>query len=800
MKKSAHDVTDENKSKVANVIDLKRINQSTNFSADFLEADQKAENDCAINAKIPSTKHFLEQHFIEELELLTPSKTKNLTLKKKNSILAKRRNITLKTLEVSDIQGHLYRRSKDKHGVTYWAKLYFVLTDTSLYGFKSKDSEKAHCLIFLTGFTVSQASEVHSKPYAFKVYHPTKTFYFAAESQQALSQWMDYIKQATIKGVSGPLKMSNDHIIKELFSETESSDDELDFGGPKHLGTPSPSAANSLGRFGQKKNPASGSTVTVNSTDDSTTTTVKYHLGFNSLKKFTKQNLPFTSKNSAVKDKKTAHSDVPIPTAQFRSYRKVPGNAGLQLGTNSMISNIGNADFVPPLLSSIEPGHARSENLRKASITSLVPLPAANALPDFISTSFKSQREIKVKPKKLRKTSPYHYIHASNPNLVEFDFPTSKTLDYSFPKVNPSNSWDSHHSLQGFVTLKDLMLQKQEEDAKEMYNNRVNMGVEKKNDSKAKRRLRRTTDQSLQSTRFANNEDQYGGSEKSAQSYNKIQMRSLPKTPDYAQSFKPDDSDIIMTRSREGQKLRDFGYEFISGDDPPNSKLTSANQAAALRSASTALQQSSTRKKSGLNWINTERRLEDDKSSRGGSFKKSKNKLVTETLESFKTSSEKLLQFKYASNNKDPQQLQKPMTEKSPLKPVTSFLPLTLPLKKSSSQVYNVQHPGDDNIMVQLPIHQPSGVSVRKSSTYNSPSEFNEVPLFVDNMRKNSAPERSASYFTKLTFTTSKSAKEKKLLGSPRLHRALFGRRESTEAQSHDHEIFSPIDFKVYCD
>lgn len=255
-----------------------------------------------------------------------------------------------------------------------------------------------------------------------------------------------------------------------------------------------------------------------------------------------------------------------------------------------------------------------------------------------------------------------------------------------------------------------------------------------------------------------------------------------------------------MTRSREGQKLRDFGYEFISGDDPPNSKLTSANQAAALRSASTALQQSSTRKKSGLNWINTERRLEDDKSSRGGSFKKSKNKLVTETLESFKTSSEKLLQFKYASNNKDPQQLQKPMTEKSPLKPVTSFLPLTLPLKKSSSQVYNVQHPGDDNIMVQLPIHQPSGVSVRKSSTYNSPSEFNEVPLFVDNMRKNSAPERSASYFTKLTFTTSKSAKEKKLLGSPRLHRALFGRRESTEAQSHDHEIFSPIDFKVYCD
>lgn len=136
-------------------------------------------------------------------EISTPNKSKSLTLKKKNSLLAKRRKVSLKTLSSSvEIQGYLYRRSKDKNGITYWAKYYFVLLDSSLYGksfilsalvclyisiviinflgFKSKESKKADCLIFLSGFTVSFATEVHSKQYAFKVYHALKTFYFAS--------------------------------------------------------------------------------------------------------------------------------------------------------------------------------------------------------------------------------------------------------------------------------------------------------------------------------------------------------------------------------------------------------------------------------------------------------------------------------------------------------------------------------------------------------------------------------------------------------------------------------------------
>lgn len=90
-------------------------------------------------------------------ELHTPTKARTLTLKKKHSLIAKRRNVNLKILGTGDIQGHLYRRTKDKRGVTFWARLYFVMLDTILYGFRCKEAAKASCVIFLPGFTVSLA-------------------------------------------------------------------------------------------------------------------------------------------------------------------------------------------------------------------------------------------------------------------------------------------------------------------------------------------------------------------------------------------------------------------------------------------------------------------------------------------------------------------------------------------------------------------------------------------------------------------------------------------------------------------
>uniref|UniRef100_A0A182SS29 Uncharacterized protein n=1 Tax=Anopheles maculatus TaxID=74869 RepID=A0A182SS29_9DIPT len=114
------------------------------------------------------------------------------------------------------------------------------------------------------------------------------------------------------------------------------------------------------------------------------------------------------------------------------------------------------------------------------------------------------------------------------------------------------------------------------------------------------------------------------------------------------------------------------------------------------------------------------------------------------------------------------------------------------------------------------------GGGIKKSNTCNSSSDFKENSSKLQNMRKNSAPERGASgaggngganggsgggngggtsYFTKLSFGSTKTAKEKKLLGSPGLHRAIFGKNHHNHGSGDgqpaviDHEVFSPISF-----
>lgn len=489
------------------------------------------------------------------------------------------------------------------------------------------------------------------------------------------------------------------------------------------------------------------------------------------------------------------------------------------------------------------------------------------------------QQHSLAKMKKTRKNAPYHYIHASNPNLVEFDFPTAKTLDYSFPKVNGTSAvnggWETtlasnnglnlhhhhhhlhhHHmqhqhsnSLQGFVTLKDLMLQKQEDDSKEMYNNRVTLGVEKKLDPNKPKAMQlkllqqqqqqKPQQQKPQQQQRADDANSIAGSTASGGTYNKIQNRSLPKTPDYAQSFKPDDRDIIMTRSREGQKLRDFGYEFISGDDAAGSASKKASsssrslqQAAAASSVTvgTAAVVPSTatgsKKKSGLNWIGAslERRhaaaaaADDDQramspassasSSRGGSVKKSKGKLMGDALDTFKTSSEKLFQFKTHQNQ--------PMLSPTPEKPLhkPSYLPLTLPLNKAYRQPQQATHVY--NMHGQSSLVSPSAAS--SSSTFTDDSTGSSFRKTTGG----STDASSSSIFGKLSFGSGgsssssgggiggnsmgsggKTAKEKKLLGSPRLHRALFGQnsggkgRRESDVHSLDHEPFMPMEPKV---
>ncbi|GAB0093263.1 uncharacterized protein DMENIID0001_083420 [Sergentomyia squamirostris] len=722
---------DDVKSKVATVVDLKS-REASQTAAEVVNQHRISES-CSQPIpppKLPTMKHFREEQF-ETLELFTPPKTKSLTLKKKNSILAKRRRVTLKCLTVSDIQGHLYRRTKDKSGAAYWAKGYFVLVDTALYGFRTKDAVKANCIIFLSGLAVSLANEVHSKANAFKVYHASKTFYFAAETPEALSQWMEFIKNATLKG-NPSIGLNTEVSLKEIFTETESSDDDSDLmthGTFFYGGSSSNVMSSSLGKSSQE---ADNTSVT------STTKHEKYHLGFGSLKKFTKS--PFTKSG----DKKSS-PDIPTPTAQFRSYRKV-ASQDLRLDTSrqdlrviqpsSVQQTSTNSQIIPPTIevnSPIKPPPTPVEKTPEESVSTLM-------------------------TKKARKPAPLNYIHASNPNLMDFDFHISKTIDFPVPKIN--NTWEGQHSLQGFMTLKDLMLQKQAEDAKEVYNNRVFLGMEKKEERGARKKIRKNSRDVDIGERKAQNENP---------KIDKIQSRSLPKTPDYAQSFKPDDVDIIMTRSKEGLKLRDFGYEFISGDDnqDANNQKGDAEKTWPKRSDKVSPTVTNWSKKT-TNWITSsvEKKGEDDKNSRGGgSFKKFK----PGKLDSILTTSDKVFSFKYSTSERDvPKTPLKPVEKHAVLKPTSSYTPVTLPLgKKTNLQVGGMVSPSE----------------MKKVGVSRNDLKENLSQSLSDSGRKASGVERSASYFTKLTFSNQK-PKEKKLLGSPRLHRALFGRQNSAEVNS----------------
>lgn len=147
-----------------------------------------------------------------------------------------------------------------------------------------------------------------------------------------------------------------------------------------------------------------------------------------------------------------------------------------------------------------------------------------------------------------------------------------------------------------------------------------------------------------------------------------------------------------------------------------------------------------------------------------GSFRKTKIK-----LDNLKASSEKLFLFKSNESTKPS---------------------LTLP-QNFNKKPANFNQTLDGVLHNQ---HQQQMNNLKKSSTFNAPDLFAQHP---SKMRKNSAPSASSGvsgYFTKLNFSGSatKTVKEKKILGSPRLHRAIFGRNAASN-KSIDHEVFAPV-------
>ncbi|XP_011154406.1 uncharacterized protein LOC105192169 isoform X2 [Harpegnathos saltator] len=218
---------------------------------------------------------------------LSKSNSSPRSNRKRNMLLAKRRNVSVKDIGASDIEGWLTYRSRGAGGA--WARAWFVLKCSSLYRFKTQDSTKADCLIVLTSFTVSPAAEVKSRKYAFKVYHTGTVFYFAADTDDCLILWLDAINKGTL-GADG-------HNQNGLFSETDESDSES--------------------HKCKMKN----------------TLECKQNLdkSFGSLKKTARKDIVFKEHEigGASLDRKylkflgAKNQNMPVPTAQFRSYRRV---------------------------------------------------------------------------------------------------------------------------------------------------------------------------------------------------------------------------------------------------------------------------------------------------------------------------------------------------------------------------------------------------------------------------------------------------------------------------------------------
>ncbi|XP_071442402.1 uncharacterized protein cnk [Hetaerina americana] len=260
------------------------------------------------------------------------------TLRRRNALLAKGRQVSVRDLGEAEHQGWLQYRLRGGGGLgqgstkgaaeatlggptAQWVRAWFLLVGSSFYGFKDQESAKADRLIGLSGFTAALAPEVKSRKFAFKVYHAGKMFYFAAETEEGLNEWIACISDATIQPETSAASAANDDGNEAVyFSET---DDESN--GAGCLTTPR----------SNRKNISSGSSNPNLSTSGVLETkSQEVQKKFSSLKKLgsRKGAVPEVGIQEQVGSsldrkylrflKSSSSRNVPVPTAKFRSYRR----------------------------------------------------------------------------------------------------------------------------------------------------------------------------------------------------------------------------------------------------------------------------------------------------------------------------------------------------------------------------------------------------------------------------------------------------------------------------------------------
>lgn len=154
-----------------------------------------------------------------------------------------------------------------------------------------------------------------------------------------------------------------------------------------------------------------------------------------------------------------------------------------------------------------------------------------------------------------RLPTPINYIHASNPNLLDFeksDFAAKPNLQIPLPKSKvhkPDN-------FIGLVTLEEFMLKKQEEERQQVYSNRVLMGIErdKKSDESNKRAakdLQKQLEKIVPDVIYGELPT-YSDDKLPVPVVEQIQSRTLPKTPERADKTDKSHMKPVSIKGKDG--------------------------------------------------------------------------------------------------------------------------------------------------------------------------------------------------------------------------------------------------------
>lgn len=341
---------------------------------------------------------------------------------------------------------------------------------------------------------------------------------------------------------------------------------------------------------------------------------------------------------------------MPIPTAQYRSYRKIPQNIS-------------------------------------------TPSPSFQVSDYSLSEDFKNKTEMKDNINVLKqdssnsslkhtiKISTINYTHASNPNLVDFDATdfANKTHQFKSPlEKSPLRS----ESLSGFVTLEQFMLNKQKEDHMQAYSNRVICGVEggKVKDINVNKTFKDKhnlagNDEIHKQLQKIVPDVIYGQLNQDTKSLPRkllnVQNRTLPKTPDtYPVKKQPYKS---LPRKLFQSRLDDKEYEMIHvSDDDEN--VFGTNQA-----------------KPSYNDYKCERnrKKSNDQYTCDEGISVLSNKEFNEANDSL-SDKRKYVRDGFRNLNSNLFAIEKSSKYTTELKPVTQYTPMNLPMKKIANQTVDI--------------------------------------------------------------------------------------------------------------